>query len=97
MIIAITFQILKHETTDQFLIYPYQTTTKHARFYIMVALPDADGQDFIRNERTTRYRGGFVLEGVSDVQLAKERKRRSYCWTEYALGFRCQSAFSSAH
>jgi hypothetical protein len=40
----------------------------------MVALPDADGQDFIRNERTTRYCGGFVLEGVSDVQLAKERK-----------------------
>jgi len=44
----------------------------------MVALPDADGQDFIRNERTTRYRGGFVLEGVSDVQLAKERKCTSY-------------------
>lgn len=87
IIIAITFQILKHETTDQFLICtlskslqvdPYQTTTKHARFYIMVALPDADGQDFIRNERPTRYRGGFVLERVSDVQLAKERKCTSY-------------------
>ena len=44
----------------------------------MVALPDADGQDFIRNERTTRHRGGFVLEGISDVQLAKERKCTSY-------------------
>jgi hypothetical protein len=44
----------------------------------MVALPDADGQDFIRNERPTRYRGGFVLKRVSDVQLAKERKCTSY-------------------
>lgn len=40
----------------------------------MVALPDADGQNFIRNERPTRYRGGFVLDSVSEVQLAKERK-----------------------
>jgi len=87
IIIAITFQVLKHETIDQFLICtlskslqvdPYQTTTKHARFYIMVALPDADGQDFIRNERPTRYRGGFVLERVSDVRPAKERKSTSY-------------------
>jgi hypothetical protein len=44
----------------------------------VVALPDADGQDFIRNERPTRYRGGFILKRVSDVQLAKERKRTSY-------------------
>ena len=43
-----------------------------------MALADADGQDFIRNERPTRYRGGFILKRVSDVQLAKERKRTSY-------------------
>jgi len=40
----------------------------------MVVLPDANGQDFICNERSTRYRGGFVLERVSNVQLAKKRK-----------------------
>lgn len=44
----------------------------------MVALPDADGEDFIRNERPTRYCGGFVLERVSDAQLTKERKYASY-------------------
>jgi hypothetical protein len=87
IIIAVTFQILKHETTDQFLICtlsnslqvgPNQIITKHARFYIMVALLNANGQDFIRNERPTRYRGGCVLERVSDVQFAKERKCTSY-------------------
>ena len=83
IIIAITFRILKHEITDQFLICtlskllqadPYQTTTKHARFYIMVALPDAHGQNFIRNKHPIRYRGGFILERVSDVPFGKERK-----------------------
>lgn len=43
----------------------------------MVALPNADGQDFIRNERSTKYRGGFVLKRASNVQLAKERKSSS--------------------
>ena len=59
IIIAITFQILKHETRHQFLIDTqvdsHQTPTKHARFYIMAALPDADWQDLIRNERLTGY------------------------------------------
>jgi hypothetical protein len=44
----------------------------------MVALPDANGQDFICNKRPTRYRRGFVLERVSDIQPAKERKYTSY-------------------
>jgi hypothetical protein len=54
----------------------------------MVALPDANGQDFIRNERPTRYRWGFVLERVSDVQLAKERKctRCSVFWLGIIVG-----------
>ncbi len=54
---------------------PTQTATKHARFYIMVALPDADGQDLIRNERTTKHRRAFVLEGVSNVCTTCKRKK----------------------
>ena len=44
----------------------------------MVALPDADGQDFLRNKRPTIYRVGLVLERVCDVQIAKGEICTSY-------------------